>query len=305
MRLGELSNADLRRRLQGDGLLLCTGPFVFRIRSTHDRVVSGLRCLYEAYPVAEDQAYADFTVEIRQGAGLRRWVRPQARFFHDGQSPFEALQADHAFPLLEWAMNWCLAGQAHHHLLLHAAVVERGGLAAILPAPPGSGKSTLCSALIHRGWRLLSDEMTIITLADRRLLPLARPVSLKNESIELMRQFVPGLVVNEVAHETHKGSVTHIRVPDAHVRRMAEPAQARWVVFPRYVAGSAPLLTVRSRANSLLELGRNAFNYMVLGEQGFEALADVVAQCDCFDFRYSQLDDAIVTFEGLAAQSSV
>jgi predicted ATPase len=30
----------------------------------------------------------------------------------------------------------------------------------ILPAPPGSGKSTLCAALVTRGWRLLSDELT-------------------------------------------------------------------------------------------------------------------------------------------------
>jgi HprK-related kinase A len=299
MNLGELSAAALRQRLCAEGLLLRTGPFVFRLHSDHAHVAAGLRLLYAAYPLAEPGYCADFTVHISHSRGLRRWWRPQARFFHDGQSPFEPLRADHAFPLMEWAMNWCIAVQSHEHLLLHAAVVEREGLAAILPAPPGSGKSTLCAALIHRGWRLLSDEMTIIRLRDGQLLPLVRPVSLKNQSIALMQAFVPGLVVNEVSHETIKGSVTHARAPDEHVRRMSEPAQARWVVFPRYVAGAPPTLQPRSRAASLLELGRNAFNYAVLGEAGFHALADVVQGSDCYDFQYSRLDDAVAVFDRL------
>jgi predicted ATPase len=33
-------------------------------------------------------------------------------------------------------------------------VVERDGHALILPAMPGSGKSTLTAALVQRGWRL-------------------------------------------------------------------------------------------------------------------------------------------------------
>ena len=49
----------------------------------------------------------------------------------------------------------------------------------------------------------------------------------------------------------------------------------------------------------MLELGRNAFNYMVLGEQGFEALGDLVSACDCYDFQYSDLEDAMAAFDTL------
>lgn len=87
----------------------------------------------------------------------------------------------HAFPQLEWAMNWCISTQANFYLLLHSAVIERNGFAAIMPAPPGSGKSTLCAALINRGWRLLSDELALISLHDQNIYPLARPVGLKND----------------------------------------------------------------------------------------------------------------------------
>ncbi len=303
MILSELGPGALRTRLRGDGLLLRTGPFLFRVRSTIASVEEGLALLYADYPLGEDAEFADYTVQIAPGRGLHRWWRPQARYLYDGQSPFEPLPQDHAFPLLEWAMNWCIAGHAHHSLLLHAAVVERGGLAAILPAPPGSGKSTLCAGLVQRGWRLLSDEMTIIDLPTRQVMPLGRPISLKNASIEVMRAFAPGAVINAVSHETHKGSVTHMKVPAGQVARLHETARPRWVIFPRWQAGEAAQLTPRSQAQSFIELGRNAFNYLVLGEEGFQVLGDVVQASDCFDFRYSRLDDAVAAFDKLARQA--
>lgn len=303
MLLAELSAQAVAERLREGSLALRTGPFVFRIRAPIPLVAEGIALLYADYPLAEPHDFVDFDVAVEPVRGLRRWLRPQVRFVFDGEAPFEPLEADHAYPLLEWAMNWCIAGQVHDRLLLHAAVVERGGLAVILPAPPGSGKSTLCAALVSRGWRLLSDEVAMVSLEDGSLSALARPISLKNQSLEVIRGFVPGVVFNQVSHGTVKGSVTHMRAPSAHVRRVHETARARWVVFPRWQAGAEAQLTPRGRADAMLELGRNAFNYMVLGRQGFDALADLVGACDCHDFVYSRLDDAIAVFDRLATQA--
>jgi len=303
MRLSDLSPQERVSRLRNEGLALRTGPFVFRIHSPMALVEQGLTLLYGANPVADDEAFVDFDLALLPTGGLRRWIRPQARFFFDGHAPFEPLHIDHAYPLLEWSMNWCISAHAHEGLLLHAASIERNGLAAILPAPPGSGKSTLCAGLVHRQWRLMSDEVAMISLEDGGVTALARPVSLKNESLAVIKAFAPEAVFNRVSHGTTKGSVTHMRAPEDHVRRVDERAQPRWVIFPRYEAGSAPLLTPRSKAGSLLELGRNAFNYVVLGEQGFDALADMVERCDCYDFRYSRLDDAVATFDNLLVQA--
>lgn len=299
MLLHELTQAELAHRLRGGGLGLRSGPFGFRIRSRVPHVFQGLGLLYAASPLLGDADFIDFDLSLDLVPGVRRWLRPQVHFVFDGTTPFEPLPADHAYPLLEWSMNWCISAHVHDSLLLHSAVVERGGLAAILPAPPGSGKSTLCAGLIHRGWRLLSDELGMVSLQDGSVGALVRPVSLKNESLAVVRSYVPDAVFNRVSVGTSKGSVTHMRAPSDHVARMADPARPRWVIFPRYVAGSPPVLTPRSRADSLLELGRNAFNYTVLGRPGFEALANLVTGSDCYDFQYSQLDDAVATFDGL------
>jgi HprK-related kinase A len=305
MKVSALPSADLARLLCGDGLRLRSGPFVFQLRSPVDLIHEGVALLYGDYPLVAGDAWVDFDVEIAPGRGMRRWLKPQVRFIFDGRPVFEPMPYSHAFALIEWAMNWCISVHDHHHLTLHAAVIEREGFAAILPAPPGSGKSTLCAGLIHAGWRLLSDELTLIALdSSRAITPLCRPVSLKNASIDVIRQWSGQTAVfNRIAHETAKGSVGHMRVASADLARMDETAQPRWIVFPRWQANAPAVLTPRSRAESLLSLSENAFNYVTLSDTGFHALADTVASSDCFDFRYSRLEDAVRCFDRLVTEA--
>ena len=299
MILSDLTDIDFRNRIRGSGLIICSGPFKFRIVSPIESVARGLRLLYADYPLGDSGDFVDFNVAIERTAGIRRWWRPQANFSFNGIRPFMPLPLGHAYPLLEWAMNWCISTQVNHYLMLHAAVIERGGCAMIMPAPPGSGKSTLCAGLISRGWRLLSDEVALISLTDRMITPLGRPISLKNQSIDIIKSFEPDAIFNEVTHDTLKGSVSHMKMPALQVQRMGERAQPCWVVFPQYVPNANAELTGRSKANSTLELAKNSFNYMVLGLTGFEILTDVVGQCECYDFRYANLEDAVAVFDKL------
>lgn len=303
MILSDLQVKDVSDLLRSSGLVIKTGPFNFRIISQIKSVADGLILLYPNYLLTDPAAFVDFSVTLAPSGGIRRWWRPQVKFFYDGQHPFTPLPIDHAYPLLEWAMNWCISTHAHHYLTLHAAVIERNGCAVIMPAPPGSGKSTLCAGLVNRGWRLLSDELALISLADGLIAPLGRPISLKNQSLEVIREFVPRALLNQVTHNTSKGSVSHMKAPAGHVERIEDRARPRWVIFPKYVPESKAELTPRSKANSMLELGRNSFNYTVLGLTGFEVLANVISASDCYDFKYSQLDDAVLVFDRLAARS--
>jgi HprK-related kinase A len=297
--VSDLSLKDIAQRLKSDGLVLKIGPFAFRIASSIGAIAEGIVRLYADYPLVAEGEFVDYTVQIAGGTGIRRWVHRQAIFKFDGVEPFSSLPESHAFPLLEWAMNWCISTQAHQYLILHSAVIEREGCAVIMPAPPGSGKSTLCAGLVHRGWRLLSDELALISLGDASIAAFGRPISLKNESIEIIRDFADGAVFNRVTPDTSKGSVTHLRVPKDHLSRIEETASPRWVVFPKYVAAAAPMLASRSKANSMLELGRNSFNYVVLGRAGFDCLSQVVDASDCYDFQYSRLEDAVMVFDNL------
>jgi len=299
VRIADLSLRELEQRL-GHGLGLATGPFRFRITSRQKRVAQGLHSLYADFEVG-DFDYHDYHIRLAPPRGLRRWLRPQVFFWLDDFSPFKPLPANHDFAQLEWGMNWCIAGHAHHYLMLHAAVLEKNGQAVILPGDPGAGKSTLTALLALSGWRLLSDEITLIDRDDGMIVPLARPVSLKNASIEVVRAFSPDAVIGEAALDTHKGTVAHLKPPSDSVARMHERAIARHIVFPRWRAGADATSSPHSKADAFIHAASHAFNYGELGELGFHLTARLLDRCDCRNFEYSELNDALDFFEGLVA----
>jgi hypothetical protein len=250
---------------RGD-LLLKTPPFVARLSSTLPRVAEDLCLLYPEFELAEPGDFADFHLEVRREAGLRGWFKPMARFYADGEPAFSTLPVAQAFHMVEWGLNWAVTSMAHQYLIYHAAALERGGRALLLPAPPGSGKSTLSAALAHRGWRLLSDELALTT-----------PVA-----------------------DTLKGTLALMRPPAASVAAVHQTAQPAWIVLPRYQALSETRLSPMPKAEMLLLLAEQSFNYDTHGRAGFEATADLVDRCDCFEFVYSSLDEATALFAGLA-----
>lgn len=279
---------------------LRTGPVVASIQSSLAPVIRGIALHYRAHTVEDQAEFADFHVSLTRPRGLRRWIHPQVFFNVEGDPPFKPLPADQAFPMLEWGLNWCISNHCHQYLIIHAAVVERNGCGLILPAPPGSGKSTLCAGLVNRGWRLLSDELALIDPATGMLQAIPRPVSLKNGAIEVIGQFAPGAVLGPVVHETTKGRVAHMQPPEDSIRSSGRNALPRLVVLPKYEPGSPPRLEALTRGTALMQLAENAFNYNLHGRRGFETLATVIDGCDCYRFTYSRLDDAAGLFADLA-----
>ena len=299
MRLSELTPDEVERWL-ASGLPIATGPFVFRIHSSLPDVAAGLHRLYADFPVVEGD-FADFHVQVGKVAGPRRYYRPQVQFWMDGLTPFKPLPRPQAFAMMEWGMNWCIAVTAHYYLMLHAAVLERDGRALIMPGDPGAGKSTLTAALMLSGWRLLSDEIALIDRRDGLLRGLARPVSLKNASIGIIREHDPQALLGDTAHDTHKGSVAHLRPTQDSVLRVDEAARPAWIVFPRWKAGAEARLTPHSKSAAFLHLASHAFNYSVLGSLGFQRVAALMDACACWDFEYGRLEDAIQIFRELAS----
>ena len=299
MKISDLSGTELSARLRQGKLCIPVGPFSFRIESRIAEVIDGVGELYADYELLEHD-FSDFHISLTRPHNLRRWFHPQVLFLFDGRTPFKPLPLSQAFPMLEWGMNWCIANHMHLYLILHAAVVEKDGQAVIMPGNPGAGKSTLCAALVNNGWRLFSDELAVLRINDSMLIPVTRPVSLKNESITIIKHFSPIACLGQSYADTNKGTVAHMRPPTLSVEQVTISARPRWIIAPRFQAEEKSKLEEKSKAGMFMNLAENAFNYHIHGPKGFDMLGQLVEHCDCYNYTYSDLHEAIETFEQLA-----
>lgn len=299
MIISELTSGQLSKRLAQPGLFLSAGPFVFQIQTKISQIAEGLRLLYGDFPIASSIEFADFHIRFEGTRSWRLGFRPHVSVEVDGERPSGPVPLEQVYAVVEGCLNWCVYTQAYQYLIIHAAAVERGGRAALLPAPPGSGKSTLCAALVNRGWRLLTDELTVIDTDSRMIVPLARPVSLKNESVDVIKNFAPEAVFGPISPNTVKGMIAHMKPPRESVARVHEYCPVGWLILPNFRSGAAISVYDVGKSDAFMRLAESSVNYMALGRMGFDLVSMLIDRASCHRLEYSALTDAVRWFDEL------
>lgn len=301
-RLADLSLDALAALLSERGLSLDFGAARARIRSDVAGLVPAIQRAYGEFAHDTDSDFHDVAVRLVTRGGARWFTSPRIELESDADVPFDPFPPETHLPLLEWGINFLLAHRLNHRLLLHAGVVEIGGRAIVMPALPGTGKSTLTAALATSGARLLSDEFGVVDLDDATLHPLVRPVSLKNASIDVMSAFAPSAEFAPRFPGTRKGTVAYL-APDARsYRERRRPAAPGLVLFPRYEPDATVRVKPLSKARAFAKLAVNSFNYEILGPEGFDAVGKLLQASEVYRLSYGTLDDATGTIRELVSR---
>ena len=276
------------------------GAISYRVGSAWRGPIAALRHLYAGYPTPED-GIATVTARIGPPVPWRRWIRPQVAIEGDHSLPDTIPMAlRHGLLAAEMAMNMQVALGERRHLLIHAAAVERGGKALILPGDSGSGKSTLAALLGEQGWRLMADEFVMIDLATGLAKPFPRAISLKNSAIaEVQRRIADPARFGPHLSDTPKGELRHLRPNDEAIARMDEPARPALILFPSY--GYAPDSAGVGRAELFARLTEGSTNYIALGQPGFAAMLHLAEHVPSARFAYSDSDSGIAIVEQFCA----
>ena len=290
--VAELSQDAFGTLLRSSGIGVEIGPFNARILTDVSSLIEPLYRFYKDYPLLNDDDVYSFHARLQTRHTFPRFYRRVVRFSVDGRTPHEDMPSEHALPILEWGLNLVIALRCHNFLMLHAAVLERNGSALLLPAAPGDGKTTLCAGLSHRGWRTLSDEFGLIRPDFCEMIPVPRPMALKNDSIDVIRDFAPEAYIGPTTPNTRKGNVAHLKPTSESIARQSETAPATMIVFPRWVAGAPLSLQEVSKGEGFMLLANNAFNYELLGEAAFRTVRDLVSGAACYRLIYSDLEEA-------------
>jgi hypothetical protein len=303
--LGDLSFPAVDAALRTTGVVIAFGPFAVRFKIREHELARALYHLYAGYPLVDPEQTVLFS-EVRV-VPERLWsdfFRRGFAIYADGELHGRSLDLPLALPSVEWTINWRIATRAHRYAMIHAAVAEREGRALILPGDPGSGKSTLCAALVGRGWRLLSDEFALLRPEDGMLMPMPRPMSLKNQSIGLIRAVAPHLRFGPAVSGTTKGTVALAAPPAESILRQGEPARPQWIIFPAWrEEATAPELKPLSRSEAFADLTDNGINYDIIGEAGFRAFRGLVESCAAYRLTFGRLTDALDVVDSLDRQT--
>lgn len=268
-----------------------SGQFLFELHHCPDFVLGPLRAMYGDQPEEALTGPVDFRVSLRCDSLVRRFLRPQITFYSDQQAPFKPVPRSQAFPILEWGMNWCIAAFDYTRLIAHAAVLEKNGRAVIFPAAPGSGKSTLSAYMAFNGWNLYSDELAIIDLVSGEVAPMFRPMCLKNQSIELVRKWFPEAVMTEIARDTQKGDVAHLKALSWQQYQSLSSVSIAGIVFPQYRANVSLVVEKMQQLDAFQQLCSQTFNYNIVGRPGFDTIGALIHDTQQYTITYNDLAD--------------
>ena len=284
-----------------DCIQLDTYPFHFSVKSECQDVLNNIRTLYHHTVIAEQLDFSDFNVSVnfRRFAGIK--IPKHVEFCLSGFSPFAYNPANHATAVLEWGMNWCVANHIMTYQVLHSATVARHNRGVMLCGASGSGKSTLCAALMAENWRLLTDELSLLH-CDKvaTVSPFVRPVSVKEKAIAVLQQRYPFLVFGDIATNTDKGTVSHVRPSDLSWQTRHLDANIELIVFPKFNPQlSSPLVSDVSQVDAIHELIEQSFNFNTLGKVALQSIVDLSERAKLVAIEYANLDDAIAEIERL------
>ena len=183
--------------------------------------------------------------------------------------------------------------------LLHGAALARDGVGLALAGPSGSGKTTLAAGLVSRGFDYLSDDAVPVTEPDGAVVPWPLPLSIKPGSLELLETRFPELA--RAPTYSTKGIEARLLIPAAAVWD-APAVKLRALIFPRFIAGSAPQQRPLSPFEALqnLLIDRVWLGYPIT-EARVTSFLDWLDSTPAHAITYGTLDDAVQLVERVIA----
>ena len=265
---------------------LCALSYRFAVRTDDDRLGDRVDALLAGLPDADaapvEHWYSLTRAEAPAGAvDVRR----------DGEELARGQTAGDALAWVVWDVNRAAAASGAAHLLFHAGGIEADGTGVLLPGASMAGKSTLVAGLVRAGFGYLTDELAALDLATGRLVPYAKPITVKPGSFAVLSDMGPA-ADGPSGPDPWAGREWQVAVGGGTGRRIGRPCAPGFVVVPRYDAGAETTLTPLSETEAFFTLALHAVNLVPHGSAGTRALGRLARQCRCFSLTVSDLDEA-------------
>lgn len=182
-------------------------------------------------------------------------------------------------------------------ILLHASGVSYNNHSIIFPAIGGSGKSTLCAALITKGFSYINDDVIPVAYDSGKLVSLPFCLGIKQGSWSVLKDYYPEIGEKHIFGRNNL-KIKYLSPPL--IRYTNKHYQPRFLVIPHYEEGSPCLLKKTSSTNGLKAIieGESLMT-LPIKDNDIEYLVKWVDGLDCYKLEYSNLDEAITALTHL------
>lgn len=265
------------------------------IRSTVPAFLQQTRRLLRSFAVCKGNEWtADITFSVTWDAA-HSWYS----FSRNAQPVTSTALHWYLFRLLECELEAFLADSVRSYYLLHAGAVVCNGAGIILPAPSGSGKSSLVLALLRRGYHYFSDELAVIDPSTGSLHAFPKPLTIKNTAL------FPDLVGQHACwygppgEHRPDGGVWYLHPCDVGLGVGIEAVPVRCIIFPHYSTNATPALHPLSAGQALRSLFQNTFNALHFDNQSLHILARLVNEAHCFALTSGNLEQTTALIDAV------
>lgn len=272
-----------------DVLTLSVLDQAIRIRCADPTAKSLLSMAYGAMRGIPGGADLEYTVRRDVSPVRFHVVRPEGE-------PMEAPDEGTLLALFDADVAIALQRRRPDLYFLHAAALVHDDAAVMLVARSGGGKSTLCWALTHHGFRYASDELGPVELTRLEVHPYPRSLMVKRDP--------PASYPMSAGVRTSRG----IHVPaDVMPGGLVRAPAAVAAIFFLHRVPEAPGPAVRrlSSAEGAARLYANALNPLAHRGEGIDGAIRIAATRPCFELVTAELAPtcALVaaTLEGIPA----
>ena len=174
----------------------------------------------------------------------------------------------------------------------------------LLPAPPGSGKSTLTASLVHAGFTYFSDEVALLQEGSFNVFPVPLAICIKDSGIDALADRFPGLRGLQVHLRGDGKRVAYMPPPPESRPASDEPRPVAALVFPRFTLGAAASLVPLSKFDALKHLMDECMVVSSpLDAAKVDAMVEWISGIPCHILSYGSIDEAVAAVRSVFDRS--
>ncbi len=203
------------------------------------------------------------------------------------------------------SLVWDTAVRDHEFFLnIHAGVIGDESKCILLPAPPGSGKSTLTASLVHAGFTYFSDEVALLQEGSFNVFPVPLAICIKDSGIAALADRFPGLRGLQVHLRGDGKRVAYMPPPPESRPASDEPRPVAALVFPRFTLGAAASLVPLSKFDALKHLMDECMVVSSpLDAAKVDAMVEWISRIPCHILSYGSIDEAVAAVRSVFDRS--